>query len=662
MKAAPYRKWRSTSACRPRFPLFTSLCLQVLACCSPSGELSGSIGGGSTGVSPSRDTDEQPAENASPAGSTGAGTLTPPSSKFPALELDEVSGSSQDLLGFAGLDGSIVTSLAVSVMPRARTFECIDTPRAEDDTYMAQLYSCNGSLPQKFIFTEDGHIKLGYRFRENSPTLCLVGGDVSPSAVTVAPCSADVGQLWRGGGHLLQHQKTKLCLSRHDGSQASTRLALTKCRRDEVNQSWVVGDSDAMSAIAQTVNPAFPHQEATFGTRSSTALVGYPAVSSLPIVGQPTLLALRQGVDVCVGIDVRQTPPLARLYRCEQAPRVVFQPDGRLESFGTAFASQPTCFVAGPGVTNSAGNLITAKCSTAAEQKWVAVGHNLQHAASGLCLSYDETRYADGTLSLKSCDANELRQSWGAGELAAMREEARQTQKKVSLEALCSLQATVLSPTTPNKETTWLINHFGGTLTAMRQEIQKALTQDCRVIYYASDQVMPLPPIIIRFEVLSEDSGTAAWAGWSTYPYFALKVNPQAWSNRAQNDLLPDSVMRHEIAHLFDRRNSANGVNTNFGGSLLIEGYADWVAKRAGYYTEAQRRGGYWNTGYVDSMYFLMWLDTQFPPTAPGQRFTERAKAQMHSPQTDPNWFDSWSRTETGSTMDQLWLRYQKSF
>ena len=635
---------------------------QACGCLGVNNDRGASTGGGIDNITPVPEIDAQPPQSLTPPGNIGESPLTQQPSKFPALDASEVGGFSETLVGFAALDGTISTSIAVSVLPRARPFECLDTPRAEDDTYMAQLYTCNGTLPQKFIFTEDGHIELVYRFSNDSPKLCLVGGDLSISAVTVAHCSADVLQLWQAGGHLLQHHKSKLCLSRHDGSLAPTKLALTKCRRDDVNQSWVVGDDETLAAIALRSNPSFPQAKKVFDLQSATTLVGYTAGNNDPVVATPTLLALRQGVDVCVGVDASATPPKARLYRCEEAPTVIFQPDGRIESFNVTAASLPVCILPGPGTATTNTLLSTAKCSTSPELKWRRVGHNLMHVSSGRCLSYDESLFDDASVALRACDANEVRQSWASGDLQSMRNQARKLQEGYDISTLCATQANVLVPATSTAETRWLIAHFGGSVESMRRAVEKGILNDCRSIYFSPSEVKPLPPIAVRFEQAVPDSGTPAWARFFPYPQFSFKSNPLSWSNRPQSFNLPEQLLHHEVAHLFDRRSLTGGVATDFGKTMLIEGYADWVAIKSGYYYEKKVKGGAWNDGYAKSAYFLLWLDENFAPFIPGQRFTERAKTQMYQRQMDPNWFDSWSRAETGSTIEQLWTRYQRSF
>ena len=593
---------------------------------------------------------------ASPGDGTGA------TAAFPSLAL-AADGNAAALAGFAGEGAPPPVGAAVHVAARARAFECVQVAQSGAEKVEVSLADCGEANGQSFVFAADGTVQTTL-----DEVVCLQAQ--ATGDVTAARCDNGPAQRWSAGGHLLQNEATGSCLARHDGTAAATALAVVTCDQGDARQAWAYGDPNAIATQAGALAAAFPAPTPALPA-AGNAPVGFAALSAAPTTGQRLQLAMRQGLDDCVGRVVAGAQTPGALRRCESAPSLVLQPDGTVQSGAIVAASQPACMRGTGADGNGRGTVSFAACDEGAEGLWQWSGHNVRHQQSGLCLAMDPNEPgidpndvrggATGALSLLPCNANDPLQSFAAGDVAQLRVAAKTAQLNLSVAELCAqpVPVGIQLPSPVDAETQWLLTHFGGDANALRAQVQQSVAQDCSVVWQRGQDVLPVPAVIVSF-LPDEPSATAA-SNWVAGPLLNWNVTTATsnWARRAQADSYPDYVLHHELAHIWDRR--ALPYKHSLG---LVEGYADLIAYRTGNRrpNAPQVKGGSFDDGYAYAMWFMLWLDNARFPAAVGQRYTDLEQRQALTMPQDPNWFPVWTQAHTGESLDALWADYQRSF
>lgn len=305
------------------------------------------------------------------------------------------------------------------------------------------MWGCNDTDAQAFSFLPDGHVQLAVKLPgSESPNYCLAA--IGGGNVGFAVCADELNQRWAAGGHLLQAQSSGNCLSRQSGSLSRTRLGLAPCRRDDARQSWAVGKPSEVIRASSKANPPFPTGP-DLPTSGAQSLVGFARLAAPPAVSQPLEVLLRHGLQVSFADDGRPLFPRPELHRHQLKRRLVFQPDGHLETEDVVKRSMQSC-VGARASTTGEHLLYVDDCTNDPNLAWTVSGHNIRHTATGFCLAYDEKLWADRTAALRPCDATEVRQSWAFGEQRALRAQAQAAQRGYSKEQLCKASVTAVEP------------------------------------------------------------------------------------------------------------------------------------------------------------------------------------------------------------------------
>jgi hypothetical protein len=165
---------------------------------------------------------------------------------------------------------------------------------------------------------------------------------------------------------------------------------------------------------------------------------------------------------------------------------------------------------------------------------------------------------------------------------------------------------------------------------ALMKQIAK---QDCLVLYDDVATVKKISAITLVIE--SPGSGVAATGGGRTG--FSA-----AYIAGIKGNILYEleGVISHEFTHIYQN---------NKGPGWMIEGMADFVRYRAGYFKLTNRRkGGNYDDAYQTTGFFLSWVDDQYPNF--GRKLNQAMKTGA-----DISTF----MTLTGKSVTDLWAEYQ---
>lgn len=575
--------------------------------------------------------------------------------RFAPLDENDVSGPANALLGYAGMGNAPFVDDPVDIVVRSRTFECLGrSPRAASaPRERLTLTNCAENEATKFVFRADRHIEV---HSETAPQLaataqCLAAAE--DGSVQIELCGVSPRQQWGASRYLLQNAAEKTCLTRHDGSTNGAAVALKKCQSDNAAQSWSYGNYKRAQALAKAMNPNFPESRINRLSPPRHVLVGFSAGNSFPVLGRDLSVALRQGLDQCVAHSGRRGA--VNLSRCEDTRRLVFQADGHIETAERIVGGLPLCLAANSSAGVAPSPLYLTACAEEDQQRWAVSGHNLQNSASKACLASQVANYDGDQPAMQPCEATDVAQAWGFGELEDLRGQAATAQASYTVDQLCAVQVALFRPAGQDAEVDWLSRHFGGDSAAFARALEAQGALACKAMFDNPAEVQVLPPVAVSF-TNGEYAGAA-----STYPYphFMWSRTPGRWTKYSTASKFPEVVAVHEMAHLFDRRAIVAGKNKSTARKFLVEGYADWVVSRAGTSIYTPERGGSWMDGYETSSFFMLWLDDNYGRKKPGDWLTDEMNLAAQVANPDPNWLLSWITTKTGSSMEELWQKYQ---
>jgi hypothetical protein len=165
---------------------------------------------------------------------------------------------------------------------------------------------------------------------------------------------------------------------------------------------------------------------------------------------------------------------------------------------------------------------------------------------------------------------------------------------------------------------------------ALVKQIARA---DCLTLYADAAAVKRITSITLVIE--SPGDGVAATGG-NRVGFSAAYIG----GLRGNVKYEIDGVLAHEIVHVYQNAR---------GPGWMIEGMADFVRFRTGYFKVTNRRkGGNYDAAYQTTGFFLAWLDDQYPG------FGRKLNAAMKTGASEQTFMDL-----TGKPVQQLWQEYQ---
>jgi hypothetical protein len=174
---------------------------------------------------------------------------------------------------------------------------------------------------------------------------------------------------------------------------------------------------------------------------------------------------------------------------------------------------------------------------------------------------------------------------------------------------------------------------FADTIADPEAFIKERAKQDCLILYDDPANVKRISQITLTIE--SPGNGVAATGGNRT-GFSATYI--AGFGGNIQTEI--NGVIAHEFTHVYQN---------NRGPGWMIEGMADYVRFKAGFFTLAQRRkGGNFDGSYRTTGFFLAWLDEQYP------NFSRKLNQAMKTA-ADQTTF----QTLTGKPVETLWSEYQ---
>jgi hypothetical protein len=198
------------------------------------------------------------------------------------------------------------------------------------------------------------------------------------------------------------------------------------------------------------------------------------------------------------------------------------------------------------------------------------------------------------------------------------------------LDAACTLQTAVFTNQNPASAGG---KRFADTIADPQAFIKTRAKQVCLILYDDVATVKRVNQVTLVIE--SPGNGVAATGGGRT-GFSAAYI--AGFGGNIQTEI--NGVVAHEFTHIYQN---------NRGPGWMIEGMADYVRFRAGFFTLSQRRkGGNFDGSYRTTGFFLAWLDDQYPNF--GRKLNQAMKTGA-----DTTTF----MTLTGKPVETLWMEYQ---
>jgi hypothetical protein len=201
------------------------------------------------------------------------------------------------------------------------------------------------------------------------------------------------------------------------------------------------------------------------------------------------------------------------------------------------------------------------------------------------------------------------------------------------VEAACTLQTAMFTNQNPATGGGKVFADQIADPQAFMKEIAKKV---CLVLYDKVDEVKKVPTVTLVIE--SPGSGVAATGGART-GFSAAYIG----GFRGDVNYEIHGVVAHEFTHIYQNNKTTTG--------WLIEGIADYVRYKAGYFKLTNRRkGGNYDGAYQTTGFFIAWLDEQYPG------FGRKLNLAMKGVANEQTF-----QTLTGKPIAQLWMEYQAS-
>jgi hypothetical protein len=202
------------------------------------------------------------------------------------------------------------------------------------------------------------------------------------------------------------------------------------------------------------------------------------------------------------------------------------------------------------------------------------------------------------------------------------------------VEAACTLQSAIFMN---QNATAGGGKVFADQISDPQSFIKEIAKKVCLVLYDKVDEVKKVPAVTLVIE--SPGSGVAATGGART-GFSAAYIG----GYRGDVNYEIHGVVAHEFTHIYQNNKTGTG--------WLIEGIADYVRYKAGYFKLSNRRkGGNYDGAYQTTGFFIAWLDEQYPG------FGRKLNLAMKGVANEQTF-----QTLTGKPIAQLWMEYQASF
>jgi hypothetical protein len=165
--------------------------------------------------------------------------------------------------------------------------------------------------------------------------------------------------------------------------------------------------------------------------------------------------------------------------------------------------------------------------------------------------------------------------------------------------------------------------------------MQEASRRICRLLYHQAAEVPQRPTVKLVVEKKRGIAYSSHGEIHASSGYFAHYTRGDV-----RQEIL--GVLHHELTHLWQ----------SGGKSWVIEGIADYVRFRTGYFPVTNRHpGGRYDSSYQVTGFFFDWLETRSPGFV--YRLNQRLRQERFS--------DAWFAELTGTPVEPLWAEYQAS-
>lgn len=403
------------------------------------------------------------------------------------------------------------------------------------------------------------------------------------------------------------------------------------------------------------VGPKFPQQPSSGQLDLSVTVPG----TSL---GVTYSLALVSAFPHCV--DVHRGPSLTSvgLWSCNDG-------DGQHWSLRSDQTLRPafdsSMCMAGEAATDPTvpSKVTLSRCSGAKAQKWQVSNFSVKNLSTNLCVEAGTTVVENDGLSFQQltmvpCDVRNNYARWAFGGKTAGIDAWNRLSRNFfpSVAERCQYPVSIVGAESQDAAVKYLMNLYGGA-SGLAQFAQRTTQEDCAQIFAQGKDVPPIR--LLMLNLLAPDGAASAE---SMGLIRRINVNSTYFANVDEKQMPRkfrlDSMFHHEVAHTLD-----GTVELPSG---MTEGFANLISYRTGYVSDLQKvKGGKWTDGYSTASFFLDWLDVSYSPQPLGLRFSDqmiKVGTNQRFTQDDPNWFVSWTKKQTGKTIDELWTLYQASF
>jgi len=506
---------------------------------------------------------------------------------------------------------------------------------------------------------------------------CLSAGSPTQpndTALQIWDCNpADAKQSLVYSQGLLTVQGQHQCVSLLPGTLfSSATLKAVACDSNDSRQQFAFSAASAQTGSTPQDTNTTQDANTTQNTNTTAAspsptnpdpIVVPPSMPNCPLAATAPYIVSRYERATCVDVHDLAGSPFLQTYGCNRGNNQAmgFDCNGRITfpartivDSGITFAAATYCMAVGDPNATGIPVAILQKCSaTDGNQLWLQSGNTLVHKASGLCLDVDPFAPLAGSIPLTACQ-NAPTQSWALADPTDVDNAFWAQAANMTVAQRCTVQVGIEDRSGNSAGFLRLLNLYGGSQ-ALAAYVQRAILDDCALLY---DKGADVPYALSVKLIIDPPQGNTAYTWLRPHTEVHIDSGWMASFNPTDAPLKfkVDAVLHHELTHMWQH---GDGIPSG-----LVEGIANWVAYKAGYIGNYEKvKGGTWSDGYSTTAFFLLWLDTQFPPLGPYENFTHRLNMTGKANETSGNSVTpQYFIDQTGSTVDDLWARYQASF
>jgi hypothetical protein len=338
--------------------------------------------------------------------------------------------------------------------------------------------------------------------------------------------------------------------------------------------------------------------------------------------------------------------------------RILFPSSSFQSSEGKNYYKNTFCLALSGLAQARAGQLSFALCDPAdPTQRWSRKGQNIVSDATQECVTRTDGSDETQAVVMRPCDFCDQLQSWTVGSVGTLQKKRIEKLKGTSIDVACRAPLVrIIDRDNNSPSVRRILRMFGGT-EGLSSYMARTYVDVCRIFYDQAEQVPFRSELHVVMWPTTFGSMNTTFLGGEA----SINVNDtQIALDTRPDQVLHDGLLQvwhHEMGHALQYMTGLD--------SGLIEGVANWIVWQYGILSATEKtHGGSWHDGYSRTSFFLDWLDKTYPSKTDPRKFTNRLNLKamdmyLKNMQWSPG---AWFLEETGSSIDDLWTKYQASF